>query len=138
MSTQTILRALVVDDSAVIRELITVNLELEGFTVVAAEDGLAAVALAADLGPDVITLDVMMPRLSGLETLVRLRGDPRTAQIPVVMVTGRAQGVDLARGEQAGADAYLTKPFEPAELVAVVTRLAREGRRGSTVEGSAH
>ena len=69
-----------------------------------------------------ITLDVVMPRLDGFETLARLRADPGTAAIPVVLVTGRAQAADRARGEALGVDAYLTKPFEPAELVAVVRR----------------
>jgi DNA-binding response OmpR family regulator len=119
------LRALVVDDSEVIRDLIAVNLQLEGFDVTTAGDGEEALRLAAENVPDVITLDVMMPRLSGLDTLVRLRADPRTASVPVVMVTGRAQPADVARGEELGVDAYLTKPFEPAELIEVVLRLAR-------------
>ncbi len=123
-----VLRALVVDDSAVIRELIAVNLELEGFEVTTAGDGESAVELANSLQPDVITLDVMMPRLTGFETVVRLREEPKTAGIPVVMVTGRAQAADLARGEEVGVEAYLTKPFEPAELIEVVTRLAKERR----------
>ncbi|HSE07138.1 MAG TPA: response regulator [Nocardioidaceae bacterium] len=123
-----VLRALVVDDSAVIRELIAVNLELEGFEVTTAGDGQSALELAHELQPDVITLDVMMPRLTGFETVLRLREEPKTAGIPVVMVTGRAQAADLARGEEVGVEAYLTKPFEPAELIEVVTRLARERR----------
>jgi CheY-like chemotaxis protein len=131
MSTDRALRALVVDDSRVIRELIAVNLELEGFEVSTADDGETGVELAAELVPDVITLDVMMPRLNGFEAVQRLREDPRTAEIPVVMVTGRARSADLERGEEVGVEAYLTKPFEPAELVEVVTRLAREGRAGS-------
>ncbi|HSE71679.1 MAG TPA: response regulator [Nocardioidaceae bacterium] len=121
-------RALVVDDSAVIRELIAVNLELEGFEVSTAGDGEAALAIATELLPDVVTLDAMMPRLNGYETVVRLRDDPRTAHIPIVMVTGRAQASDIERGREVGVEAYLTKPFEPAELVEVVTRLARSGR----------
>lgn len=128
MSLDPILRALVVDDSRVIRELIAVNLELEGFEVATAGDGESALALAAELRPHVITLDVMMPRLNGFETVSRLRQDPRTAEIPVVMVTGRAQSVDVQRGEEMGVEAYLTKPFEPAELIDVVSRLARQGR----------
>ena len=124
------MRALVVDDSAVVRELIAVNLELEGFEVITAGDGRTGVDLAVEMRPDVITLDVMMPRLNGFDTAVLLRADPRTAGIPVVMVTGRAQSVDVDRGAQVGVDAYLTKPFEPAELVEVVTRLARTGRAG--------
>ncbi len=130
-SANRVLRALVVDDSAVIRELITVNLELEGFEVATAGDGETAIDLATRIRPDVITLDVMMPRLSGFETVVRLRQDERTAAIPVVMVTGRAQAADLERGAEVGVEAYLTKPFEPDALVEVVRRLAREGRGGS-------
>jgi len=122
------LRALVVDDSAVIRELIAVNLELEGFEVTTADDGESALEIANDMRPDVITLDVMMPRMTGFEAVERLREDSGTATIPVVMVTGRAQAADLARGKEVGVDAYLTKPFEPAELIEVVTRLARQGR----------
>jgi CheY-like chemotaxis protein len=128
VSVDSIFRALVVDDSRVIRELIAVNLELEGFEVTTAGDGERALELAAEFRPDVITLDVMMPRLNGFETVIRLRQDPRTAGIPVVMVTGRAQNVDRERGEEVGVQAYLTKPFEPAELVDVVSRLARQGR----------
>jgi CheY-like chemotaxis protein len=128
VSVDTMFRALVVDDSRVIRELIAVNLELEGFEVTTAGDGERALELAAEFRPDVITLDVMMPRLNGFETVHRLRQDPRTAGIPVVMVTGRAQSADRERGEEVGVEAYLTKPFEPAELVDVVSRLARLGR----------
>jgi CheY-like chemotaxis protein len=122
------LRALVVDDSAVIRELIAVNLQLEGLEVATAGDGESAIELARSTRPDVITLDVMMPRMTGFEVVERLRADPETAGIPLVMVTGRAQAVDVARGEEVGADAYLTKPFEPAELIEVVTRLAKSHR----------
>ena len=128
VSVDTMFRALVVDDSRVIRELIAVNLELEGFEVTTAGDGERALELAAEFRPDVITLDVMMPRLNGFETVHRLRQDPRTAGIPVVMVTGRAQSADRERGEEVGVEASLTKPFEPAELVDVVSRLARQGR----------
>ncbi len=124
-----VLRALVVDDSAPVRDLVVVNLELEGFEVRSAPDGEAGAALAASWRPDVITLDVVMPRLDGFQTLARLRAHEGTASIPVVLVTGRALAADRARGEALGADAYLTKPFEPAELVAVVRHLARHGRR---------
>jgi CheY-like chemotaxis protein len=122
-------RVLVVDDSQVIRELIAVNLELEGFDVTIAGDGEEALALVAQQRPDVITLDVVMPRLDGFETAARLRADPSYADIPLVLVTARAAAADLARGDELGVDGYLTKPFEPAELVALVGRLAREGHR---------
>ena len=118
-------RVLVVDDSEAIRTLIVVNLELEGYDVRSAADGEEALAVIAQWQPHVITLDVVMPRLGGFETLEQLRGDPDTVGIPVVMVTARAQSADRERGDALGVDAYLTKPFEPAELVAVVARLAR-------------
>jgi DNA-binding response OmpR family regulator len=123
-------RVLVVDDSSVIRDLIAVNLELEGFAVDVAEDGQAAREYVARRHPDLVTLDVVMPRLGGFETAARLRGDPETAGIPIVIVTARASAADLERGEEIGVDGYLTKPFEPAELVALVSRLVREGRPG--------
>ncbi len=129
------LRALVVDDSAPVRELVAVNLELEGFEVRAAGDGEEGVEAALAWRPDVITMDVMMPGLDGFDALHRLRAHPTTADIPVVMVTGRAQRADRIRGDALGADAYLSKPFEPAELVAVVSDLARNGRGTAGQEG---
>jgi DNA-binding response OmpR family regulator len=123
-------RVLVVDDSSVIRDLIAVNLELEGFAVDVAEDGEAALEHVARRRPDLVTLDVVMPRLGGFEPAARLRGDPETAGIPIVIVTARASAADLERGEEIGVDGYLTKPFEPAELVALVSRLVREGQAG--------
>lgn len=122
-------RVLVVDDSPVIRDLIAVNLQLEGFDVRIAGDGEEALALVAEQRPDVITLDVVMPRLDGFETAARLRADPAYADIPLVMVTARAAASDLERGKELGVDGYLTKPFEPADLVALVGRLARDGHR---------
>ena len=116
-------RVLVVDDSSVVRELIAVNLELEGLEVVRCIDGLEALDRVAEQRPDAITLDVMMPRLDGFSLVERLRADRATADIPIVIVTGRASAADLARGEALGVDAYLTKPFEPSELVATVLRL---------------
>ncbi len=121
-------RVLVVDDSAAIRTLIVVNLRLEGYDVREAGDGEQALEVVGEWRPDVITLDVVMPRLDGFGTLQRLRADPGTADIPVVLVTARAQSVDRERGEELGVDAYLTKPFEPADLVDVVAALARTGR----------
>jgi CheY-like chemotaxis protein len=122
-------RVLVVDDSAAIRELIAVNLELEGYDVRRAGDGEEALDVAAQWRPDVVTLDAVMPKLDGLATCERLRADPATADVGIVMVTGRAQTADRERGERVGVDAYLTKPFEPADLVAAVARLAATGHR---------
>jgi CheY-like chemotaxis protein len=117
---------LVVDDDDVIRQLITVNLELEGFDVVTAVDGQDALEKVKDAQPRVITLDVMMPRLDGWEAAARLRSDPDTAHIKVILLSARAQEADLQRGERIGVDAYLTKPFDPDELIDLVRRLMAE------------
>ena len=119
-------RVLVVDDDDVIRQLITVNLELEGFDVVTAVDGQDALEKVKDAQPRVITLDVMMPRLDGWEAAARLRSDPDTAHIKVILLSARAQEADLQRGERIGVDAYLTKPFDPDELIDLVRRLMAE------------
>ena len=115
---------LVVDDDEVIRQLIAVNLRLEGFDVETAVDGQDCLDRVADVKPDVITLDVMMPRLDGWVTATQLRRNPETAGIKVVLITARAQEDDRDRGRQVGVDAYLTKPFDPAEMIRVVRELA--------------
>jgi CheY-like chemotaxis protein len=120
-------RVLVVDDSDTIRSLISLNLELEGFEVHQASDGQECLDVVGSVQPDVITLDVAMPRLDGFGAAARLRTAPETAHIPIVMVTARAQGSDLSRGAELGVAAYVTKPFEPAELVEVVRSVASGG-----------
>jgi CheY-like chemotaxis protein len=120
---------LVVDDNKVIRQLIKVNLELEGFEVVTANDGAECLDVVHEVRPDVVTLDVVMPRLDGLGTAARLRSDPRTSHLPVAIVSACTQ-YEVEDGSALGVDAFLAKPFEPAELVRVVRRLMeREGRR---------
>ena len=116
-------RVLVVDDTENVRELIRVNLELEGFEVHVACDGQEALDVVADVAPDLITMDVMMPRLDGLAAAARLKASAVTAGIPIVMVTARAQTTDRAAGRAVGVDAYLTKPFDPDELVRTVREL---------------
>ncbi|MGI9008258.1 MAG: response regulator transcription factor [Streptosporangiaceae bacterium] len=117
-------RVLVVDDDEVIRQLIAVNLTLEGFEVATAIDGQDCLDKVTDVKPDVITLDVMMPRLDGWVTATQLRRNPVTAGIKVVLITARAQEDDRDHGRQVGVDAYLTKPFDPAEMIRVVRELA--------------
>jgi DNA-binding response OmpR family regulator len=116
-------RVLVVDDSDVIRQLICVNLELEGFEVVTAVDGQDALDKILEAAPDVMTIDVRMPRLDGFDTVARLRADPRTSGLKVAMVTACAQESDIVRGREVGVDAYVTKPFDPATLVRTVRDL---------------
>ena len=117
-------RVLVVDDDEVIRRLIAVNLQLEGFEVETAVDGQDCLDKVTGVEPDVITMDVMMPRLDGWATVVQLRKCPETAHIKVVLISARAQEEDKAHGLRAGADAYLTKPFDPNEMIRVVRELA--------------
>jgi CheY-like chemotaxis protein len=119
---------LVVDDSATIRSLISVNLWLAGCDVTEAHDGQECLAVALSAQPDVITLDVAMPGLDGFATVGRLRADPVTADIPIVMVSARTAPADLHRGAELGVDGYITKPFEPAELVALVQSLSSAGQ----------
>jgi DNA-binding response OmpR family regulator len=117
-------RVLVVDDYEVIRQLIAVNLTLEGFDVATAVDGQDCLDKVAAIDPDVITLDVMMPRLDGWVTAGQLRRNPQTSRIRVVLITARAQEDDKTRGREIGVDAYLTKPFDPGEMIRVVRELA--------------
>ena len=117
-------RVLVVDDDDVIRQLIAVNLQLEGFDVETAVDGQDCLDRVHAVNPAVITLDIMMPRLDGWVTAVKLREDPGTSHMKVVMITARAQDHDIRRGNEIGVDAYVTKPFDPAELIRTVRKLA--------------
>jgi DNA-binding response OmpR family regulator len=123
-------RILVVDDTEIIRDLICVNLELEGFEVHTAFDGQDALDKVHDIDPDVVTLDVVMPRLDGFQAAERLRADARTAGLPIVMVSAAAQEADLRRGREIGVNAYLTKPFDPDELVQIIRELI-DGRAAS-------
>ncbi|MFF9602489.1 response regulator [Streptomyces sp. NPDC014684] len=115
-------RVLVVDDNKVIRQLIRVNLELEGLEVVTAADGAECLDVVHQVRPDVVTLDVVMPRLDGLRTAARLRADPRTRELPLAIISACTQ-VEVESGLDVGVDAFLAKPFEPAELVRLVKQL---------------
>ena len=117
-------RVLVVDDDRVIQQLLQVNLELEGYDVVAtASDGREALDKIGTLKPDLVILDVMMPKMDGLEVCRHLKADPKLASIPVILLSARAQDLDIREGLDIGANAYLTKPFDPVELLDVVGRL---------------
>ncbi len=115
-------RVLVVDDTASVRQLIRVNLELDGYEVHEAVDGQDCLDRIADIAPDVVTIDVVMPRLDGYATVASLRSDPVTATLPVVMVTTQVQAADLRRAAEVGVDAHVSKPFDPDSLADVVQR----------------
>jgi DNA-binding response OmpR family regulator len=108
---------LVVEDDLTILQLLQVNFEMEGFVVLRAEDGEQGLAVARESRPDVIVSDVMMPKMSGLELVKALRADAATKGIPVVLLSAKAQGADVRNGLDAGADDYVTKPFEPLDLI---------------------
>ncbi|MEU0599759.1 response regulator [Streptomyces sp. NPDC006393] len=128
-------RVLVVDDNKVIRQLIRVNLELEGLEVVTAADGAECLDVVHQVRPDVVTLDVVMPRLDGLTTAAQLRADPRTRDLPLAIVSACTQH-EVEAGLGVGVDAFLAKPFEPSELVRLVLGLVEGRRAGVGSSGS--
>ena len=107
---------LVADDEEDIRMLVTFRLKRAGYDVLEASDGEQALRLATEGSPDVAVLDVMMPKLSGFEVLGELRSNAATSELPVILLTARAQPADVERGLAAGADDYVAKPFSPEEL----------------------
>lgn len=108
---------LVADDEEDLRELVTYRLTRSGYRVIGAGDGQEAFDLAAERTPDLMVLDVMMPKLDGYELTRRVRADASLRSIPVILLTARSQDSDVDRGFEVGADDYLRKPFNPDELV---------------------
>ncbi len=119
-------RVLLVDDDPTLLEVLTTALHLEDLDVIPASDGEAALRIAADGAVDLVVCDVGLPDPDGLEVCRRLRSDPRTAGLPVILLTGRDTDEGRALGAAAGCDAYLTKPFSPLELLELI-RGARAG-----------
>jgi len=117
-------RVLVVDDDEMIRRLIAANLTLEGFDVAMAMDGQDCLDNVSAIAPDIITLDMMTSRTDSRETAIRLRKSPATSHIKVVLITARAQEDNWAPDTNVGADAYVTKPFDPGALIRAVRKLA--------------
>jgi two-component system alkaline phosphatase synthesis response regulator PhoP len=126
-------KILAVDDEKHIVRLVQVNLERAGYLVVTASDGKEALAKVAEEKPDLVVLDVMMPYMDGFEVLQNLRRNPSTRDIPVIMLTAKAQDADVFKGWQSGVDLYLTKPFNPMELLSFVKRIfdSMDGGPGS-------
>jgi DNA-binding response OmpR family regulator len=118
---------LVADDEEDVRELVTYRLSRSGYEVIGAGDGLEALELATQSPPDLMVLDVMMPKLDGYELTRRVRAEETLRSIPVILLTARSQESDVDRGFEVGADDYLRKPFNPDELVARVRAVL--GRR---------
>ncbi len=121
-------RVLVVDDEPMVREVLQRYLELEGFEVTTAEDGEAALASFARDRPQLVLLDLMLPRIDGLEVFRRMRADAPT---PVIMLTARGEETDRIVGLELGADDYVTKPFSPREVIARVRAVLRRTEQGA-------
>jgi DNA-binding response OmpR family regulator len=116
-------RVLVVDDDPVIRRLIEVNLDLEGYEVLQAGDGHAALDLMHAEDVDLVVLDVMMPNLNGWEVREQMLQDQRLEDVPVIFLSARAQDADMQRGSEMRATAYVTKPFDPVEFLDLVAEI---------------
>jgi DNA-binding response OmpR family regulator len=127
-------RVLVIDDDAPIRLLCRVNLEAEKMEVIEAVDGASGLERAKEEKPDVVLLDVMLPRMDGWQVAERLLEEPETADIPIVFLTARAELGDRARGLEIGGIDYLTKPFNPVELAGQIRDLLERVERGERDE----
>lgn len=130
-------KILAVDDEKHIVRLVQINLIKEGYEVTTATNGREAVEAVAKDKPDLIVMDVMMPEMDGFGALEILKNNPDTADIPVIMLTAKAQDADVFKGWQSGADLYLTKPFNPSELLTFVKRIfesQEENKSGESYE----
>jgi DNA-binding response OmpR family regulator len=128
---------LIADDDRDIVRFVALNLRLEGFDVVVANDGQDALDMALDVRPSLILLDTMMPRMDGYEVCSRLRDQRPDAQIPVIMLTARSMDADRSMAYTAGADDWVTKPFDPADLVSKVKHHLRlQDARAAVARGA--
>jgi len=119
-------RILAVDDEQAIVRLIEVSMGRQGHTVITASDGREAVAKAEAEQPDIILMDVMMPYVDGFEAIRLLKAKESTRDIPVILLTAKRHDADMLQGIESGAVSYLTKPFAPTELVALVEKILGE------------
>jgi two-component system phosphate regulon response regulator PhoB len=127
-------RVLVVDDEQDIRELIQYNLQKEGYSVVCVETGEEAIDEVEKRLPDVVVLDLMLPGVDGRDVCKRLKQDPRTSGVPVVMLTAKTEDSDIVSGLELGADDYVTKPFSPKVLTARLRAVLRRAHESASEE----
>jgi twitching motility two-component system response regulator PilH len=118
-------KVLVVEDSLAQRQMISDLLKKSGLTVTVASDGVEAIEQFEQHNPDIVVLDIVMPRMNGYEVCRRIKSDPKTQNIPVVMCSSKGEEFDRYWGMKQGADAYIAKPFEPVELIGTVKQLLR-------------
>lgn len=114
------MKVLIADDELRLRKVVSLHLKKSGFDVIEAGNGRQAVQLAMETNPDVIVLDVMMPEKTGLEACTEMKAMPELSSTPVILLTAMAESEDIKKGEEAGADGYLTKPFSPKELIDLI------------------
>jgi DNA-binding response OmpR family regulator len=134
----TVGRVLLVEDERDVSELIRYTFEKDGYEVVVTPTGGEALRTVRDMRPDIVLLDIMVPQLNGWEICRRIKQDPDTRDIPVIMVTGRVEEGDKVLGFELGADDYVTKPFSPRELLARIRAVIRRTRRTRTDERPSH
>jgi CheY-like chemotaxis protein len=118
-------KVLIVDDEAFVREIVKVRLKLLGIEIIEGTNGLEAIEKAIQEKPDLILLDVMMPKMNGFEACEKLRSNPLTSHIPILILTARGEQMDKERGARLGAVKYLTKPFSPQKLAEQVLEIIK-------------
>ena len=126
-------KILIVDDEKQLVSLVSLHMKMSGYEVLSAKDGEEALAIAKEEVPDLIILDLMLPKIDGWEVCKRLRAESKIGDIPVIMLTARSEAGDKLRGFECGADDYVTKPFSPRELVARVKRVLARAEKGPSV-----
>ncbi len=120
-------KILIVDDELFVRELIKIKLKLYGFEIIEGSNGLEAIELAVREKPDLILLDLMMPKMDGFEACEKLKADPKTALIPILILTARGEQAFKEKGEAVGAVGIVTKPFSPQKLAEMVMDVLNKG-----------
>jgi len=126
------MKILIVEDEPAMVELLRYNLESDGFEVCSAPDGEEALMVIEEQSPDMVLLDWMLPKISGIEVCRQLRRDQKFKNLPVIMITARGEEADRVRGLDVGADDYVSKPFSPAELMARIRAVLRRGNPDAT------
>jgi len=110
-------KILIVDDKREVVELVTATLEGEGYQIISASDGREALEKIGKEKPDLVLLDVVMPKMNGLEVLAKVKKDPQTKDVPIIMLTAKGQQLDKDKGMRLGAEDYIIKPFSPSHLL---------------------
>ena len=126
-------KILIVDDERQLVSLVSLHMSMSGYEVLTANDGEAALSIIDKEKPDLVILDLMLPKIDGWEVCKRLRTESKIGDIPVIMLTARSEAGDKLRGFECGADDYVTKPFSPRELVARVKRVLARAEKGPSV-----